>query len=101
MTFLEILSILHSSSSLSPLFLLPSPLHRLGRTTAVSTAEALRERIAAIADLLRVDGLTVSASIGLAQYGEDDTVEEALAGADRALYEAKNGGRDRVVADAA
>lgn len=76
-------------------------LHQLDRATAVSTAEALRERIAAIADLLRVDGLTVSASIGLAQYGEDDTVEEALAGADRALYEAKNGGRDRVVADAA
>lgn len=76
-------------------------LHRLDRATAVSTAEALRERIATIADLLRVDGLTVSASIGLAQYGENDTVEEALAGADRALYEAKNGGRNRVVADAA
>lgn len=76
-------------------------LNGLDRATALSTAEALRERVAKISDLLRVDGLSVSASIGLAAFSADDTIEEALAAADRALYKAKDSGRDRVIAEAA
>lgn len=81
-------------------------LNGLDRATALSTAEALRERVAKISDQLRVDGqridgLRVSASIGLAALSPDETIEEALAAADKALYRAKDSGRDKVIAEAA
>ncbi len=38
----------------------------------------------------------VTASIGMAMYGPNDTVETLLARADAALYEAKEGGRNQV-----
>jgi len=66
-------------------------------STAGRVAERIRSRIEALR--VTVDdvqfGLTVS--IGVAHCTRlDDTVERALAMADRALYEAKSGGRNRV-----
>jgi len=39
---------------------------------------------------------TITASIGIAMLSETDTVESAVARADRALYRAKDNGRDRI-----
>jgi two-component system cell cycle response regulator len=45
--------------------------------------------------------VAVTASVGVATLGEDDTFPEMFKRADRALYAAKRGGRNRVVAAAA
>jgi two-component system, cell cycle response regulator len=45
--------------------------------------------------------VTVTASVGVATLGEHDSMEGVFKRADRALYAAKRGGRNRVVADAA
>jgi two-component system, cell cycle response regulator len=45
--------------------------------------------------------VAVTASVGVATLGEHDSVEGVFKRADRALYAAKRGGRNRVVADAA
>lgn len=64
-------------------------------TAAVRTAERLR---AAIADL-RIRGprgtLTVTASFGIATQATAQDIEEFIARADDALYEAKHTGRNR------
>lgn len=62
---------------------------------ALETAERLRAAIAA----LSVDGLTVTATIGVADRGEvaAEQPAELLEAADRALYQGKRGGRNRVV----
>lgn len=59
-------------------------------------AEQVRERIAA-GVLMRAPHLTfaVTASAGLAEVNADDTLETAIKRADRALYAAKDAGRDR------
>jgi diguanylate cyclase len=72
--------------------------------TDVSLAMALAERIRA-----RIERLTVAsennvefrftASFGVAEYrNRETTVDQFMASADRALYQAKNSGRNRVVA---
>jgi diguanylate cyclase (GGDEF)-like protein len=62
-------------------------------------AERLRERIAATpvpyGDLMI--GVTISAGVSTARAGEDATLDDLIERADRALYAAKQGGRDRVV----
>ncbi|HOW27932.1 MAG TPA: sensor domain-containing diguanylate cyclase [Elusimicrobiota bacterium] len=61
-------------------------------------AEALRERVASETFSTGWEKLRVTISIGLAHYPRDGfTVKEVLAAADRALYAAKHGGRNRVV----
>ncbi|CAA7616516.1 FOG: GGDEF domain [Magnetospirillum sp. LM-5] len=63
-------------------------------------AERMREAVAAIC--VEADGHQVrfTASIGIAGLEEaDHSVDIVLARADQALYRAKNGGRNRVVAD--
>jgi diguanylate cyclase (GGDEF)-like protein len=65
-------------------------------TGAVSLAEDLRAAVSEAA--IEIDGkaVTVTASVGVAAW-ERETVEELVARADQALYEAKKAGRDRVV----
>jgi diguanylate cyclase (GGDEF)-like protein len=65
-------------------------------TGAVSLAEDLRAAVSESA--IEIDGkpVTVTASVGVAAW-ERETVEELVARADQALYEAKKAGRDRVV----
>jgi diguanylate cyclase (GGDEF)-like protein len=62
---------------------------------ALSVAEKLREVIAA--HVFSVVGHK-TASFGVAQYRADDDVKSIVASADRALYQAKNSGRNRVCA---
>jgi len=44
-----------------------------------------------------VPGLATSASFGLVRIKAGESIDEAAIRADRALYEAKNQGRDRVI----
>ena len=71
---------------------------------AARIAQKLRVRWATL-DLRREsdavpDGLRSTASFGVVERMESETLEEALARADALLYRAKRLGRDRVVADA-
>jgi len=71
---------------------------------AAAVAERLREAVEAVPFLLRERGmeLSVTASFGIsALSAEMETPEQLIRCADRALYEAKNAGRNRVVAAAA
>jgi len=74
-----------------------------GLEGACQVAERLRECIAAEPFRANVDAqLTVTASVGVATlYGDQQSLEDLLKRADQALYVAKRGGRNRVVADAA
>ena len=65
----------------------------------VDDAMALAQRLAvAFAAPFSIDGhdLQVSASIGVAVAGDDDTPDSLLRHADQAMYEAKQSGRNRV-----
>jgi diguanylate cyclase (GGDEF)-like protein len=70
------------------------------REVALRRAEDLRERVKALeVKYLQTDLGKVTISLGVAVYPEHGrTREDLLAAADAALYEAKAGGRDRVVA---
>ncbi len=63
---------------------------------AASLALVTRAAIAKLSEL--VDPLTLSASIGLAQRRDGESLREMLRRADMALYRAKAEGRDRVIA---
>jgi GGDEF domain-containing protein len=65
---------------------------------AIEVGERIRTAVRGL-DLRRhgVSGVSVSVGVAVAD-GPDDTVEELLETADRALYRAKRAGRDRVVA---
>ncbi|WP_137135106.1 PleD family two-component system response regulator [Rhizobium sp. FKY42] len=71
--------------------------------SAASIAERLRGIIEAAPFALPSGGsLQITASLGIASYTAGvETPEQLLKNADRALYEAKNSGRNRVVAAAA
>ena len=63
--------------------------------TAMTVAERIRERVTAE----QFEGGSMTLSIGTAEYpSHGDTPEELIASADAAMYEAKEGGRNRVVA---
>lgn len=73
----------------------------LEHACAHAAAEALRARIARCgARLTQYDGLTVTASIGLAEWREGEGLDEVMLRSDLACYEAKDDGRDRVCAAA-
>jgi two-component system cell cycle response regulator len=67
-------------------------------TGALATAERIREIVAARPILVNGEQpVALTVSIGVATYPDDAGTEEGLVGAaDRALYVAKNGGRNRV-----
>ena len=62
-------------------------------------AERLREAVAAL-QVLPQRGERVTVSIGVAEFAPGDTPVALLERADRALYRAKTGGRNRFVSDA-
>ena len=66
-----------------------------GEDLAAATARAERLRAAVAAE--PVAGLPVTISAGAVSTGGDGALSALLRGADAALYEAKNAGRDRVV----
>ncbi|MCC6501636.1 MAG: GGDEF domain-containing protein [Deltaproteobacteria bacterium] len=63
---------------------------------ALTQAERIRQEIA---ELVFAQADSVTASFGLAQYRENDTADSFLKRADEAMYKAKSGGKNRVVAD--
>lgn len=65
----------------------------LNSRAAIRNLEPLREALVETA----VDGMSISLSIGIAPVDGSLDSEEALQEADRALYEAKRQGRNRVV----
>jgi len=67
------------------------------RRGAQLLAERIREAVSGICSI-RGREVGLSVSIGVAQLGPDETPEELLERADEAMYQAKDSGRDRVVA---
>ncbi len=64
----------------------------------IATAAAVCERIRARVAAEEFSGGKMTVSVGAAEYPtHGDTPEELIASADAAMYEAKSGGRDRVV----
>ena len=70
------------------------------RDRALAACERLRELVAAQPWSEISPELKVTISIGLAVVQPHEDTRDALARADQALYRAKEGGRDRVVAAA-
>lgn len=66
--------------------------------TGIGGASALAERIRArVSKLELLEGkLKITVSLGVAQRAAEETLDQLLARADRALYRAKQGGRNRV-----
>ena len=65
---------------------------------AAQVAETLRKKIASLIVTFAAQIIHVSASFGVAVFSKDDTdFNQIVARADNALYEAKSGGRNRVV----
>jgi diguanylate cyclase (GGDEF)-like protein len=73
-------------------------------STPLSGAEEVAERVRSqLASAVITDGngdaVPVTASFGVAAYGGAETLEQVIDRADRAMYLAKSGGRNRVVCD--
>ncbi len=79
------------------LVLLPGSNRRHARDAAERIRRTIETRCATVAD--RPVALTLS--IGVAEFGHNDTREALLRRADQVLYEAKRSGRNRVVVSAA
>ena len=61
-------------------------------------AEGLREKLAALSFQIANGKMAVTCSFGVAECEPGETIDRLLKRADAALYQAKNGGRNRVVA---
>ncbi|GHC71159.1 GGDEF domain-containing protein [Limoniibacter endophyticus] len=69
-----------------------------GRTEALTIAERIRQRLAALdIPLSEHENLKITASIGVATFEGHPDYEYLINAADRALYEAKRSGRNRVI----
>ncbi|MCW5662056.1 MAG: GGDEF domain-containing protein [Burkholderiaceae bacterium] len=66
--------------------------------TRIADAMMVAERLRALAETTPVIDQPVTVSIGVAALGDGQTQDEWMRHADGALYEAKNAGRNRVVA---
>lgn len=66
--------------------------------TAMAAAERLREAV--VGTVQTPDGGPVTVSVGVAAWRAGEPVDDLLARADHALYQAKAAGRNRVVAEA-
>ncbi len=66
-------------------------------TDALPIAEKLRATIAEQWVIIGEQPIAVTASIGVAVFTPDDTIDDLLRRADQAMYAAKHGGRNRVV----
>lgn len=67
--------------------------------TAVAAAERIRENLANIVISVYEQQIRITVSIGVASYQKEDlTIDALLQRADKALYQAKNQGRNQVVA---
>jgi diguanylate cyclase (GGDEF)-like protein len=76
-------------------------LPRSGQAEALVVAERLRESMAGSTHSWKQQGITVTVSVGLAcATNPDETAQQLMERADAALYQAKHGGRNRVVAAA-
>ena len=71
-------------------------LDRCALDEARRTAEKIRERIAQATLEVKGKPLALSVSAGVSQLRGDELPDEAIHRADAALYQAKNGGRNRV-----
>lgn len=65
------------------------------REQSYSLAERLRGRIAELSTQSEGSGLRFTASIGIAEFRENDTIESLVERADNAVDTAKHGGRNR------
>ena len=67
-------------------------------TSAVNMAERLRHAISAISIPFKETAVTLTASFGVAECLTDNqSIDDVIAQADKALYQAKQQGRDRVI----
>ncbi|MCL6415125.1 sensor domain-containing diguanylate cyclase [Aestuariirhabdus sp. Z084] len=71
-------------------------LHQTSLQGAVTIAEKCREAIAQLLLEIGEGSIHLAGSFGVTQWLSGETLESALARADRALYEAKSEGRNRV-----
>ncbi|HEX2872061.1 MAG TPA: diguanylate cyclase, partial [Polyangiaceae bacterium] len=74
-------------------------------STSLEGAEQVAERVRVLLEAAEIkdgngDAIPVTASFGVAQYASGETLEQVVDRADRAMYLAKSGGRNRVVCDA-
>jgi two-component system cell cycle response regulator len=65
---------------------------------AVTLADHLRRKLAALRFEAASKVMTLTCSFGVSEWQHGDTIDTLLKRADAALYEAKSGGRNRVVA---
>lgn len=66
--------------------------------SALTLLNTIREAIGAASFHFKEKPLTITVSIGVAVFKGDDDVETVFARADKALYQAKEQGRNRCVA---
>jgi diguanylate cyclase (GGDEF)-like protein len=64
----------------------------------IDLAERLRAKVAALAFDTAQGKLTLTSSFGVSEWKRDESIDQLLKRADAALYDAKTGGRNRVVA---